>query len=86
MRMCQRNHRCQYQAFSILRDGDTLELKTMLLAAPHNMTELPMTHRINPLTPKDLYSGRTAPRTSKYCILYLYSTNTATEYFNHGIH
>jgi len=39
---------------------------------------------INPLTPKDPYSGRTAPLTSKCCILYIYSTNTGTEYFKHG--
>jgi len=41
---------------------------------------------INPLTPNDHYSGRTAPLTSKRCILYIYSTNTGTEYFKHGIH
>jgi hypothetical protein len=29
----------------------------------------------NPLTPNDNYSGRTAPPTSKRCILYIYSTN-----------
>ena len=42
-------------------------------------------YRINPLTPND-YSGRTAPLTSKRCILYIYSTNTGTEYFKHGIY
>ena len=41
---------------------------------------------INPLTPKDPYSGRTAPLTSKRCILYIYSTNIGTEYFKHGIY
>ena len=41
---------------------------------------------VNPLTPNDDYSGRTAPLTSKRCILYIYSTNTATEYFKHGIY
>jgi len=41
---------------------------------------------INPLTPNDDYSGRTAPLTSKHCILYIYSTNTGTEYFKHGIY
>jgi len=41
---------------------------------------------INPLTPNDHYSGRTALLTSKRCILYIYSTNTGTEYFKHGIH
>ena len=30
---------------------------------------------INSLTPNDSYSGRTAPLTSKRCILYIYSTN-----------
>jgi len=40
----------------------------------------------NPLTPKDPYSGRTTPPTSKRFILYIYSTNTGTEYFKHGIY
>jgi len=41
---------------------------------------------INPLTPNDPYSGRTAPLTSKSCTLYIYSTNIGTEYFKHGTH
>jgi len=41
---------------------------------------------INLLTPNDDYSGLTAPLTSKCCILYIYSTNTGTEYFKHGIY
>ena len=41
---------------------------------------------INPLTPNDDYSGRTAPLTSKRCILYSYSTNIGTEYFKQGIY
>ena len=40
---------------------------------------------LNPLTPNGPYSGRTAPLTSKRCILYIYSTNIGTEYFKHGI-
>ena len=40
----------------------------------------------NPLTPNDPYRGRTAPLTSKRCILYNYSTNIGTEYFKHGIY
>ena len=40
---------------------------------------------INPLTPNDPYSGRTARLTSKRCILYIYSTNIGTEYFKNGI-
>jgi len=42
--------------------------------------------RINPLTPNDFYIGRTATLTSKRFILYIYSTNTGTEYFKHGIY
>jgi hypothetical protein len=40
----------------------------------------------NPLTPNDHYSGRTASLTFKSCILSIYSTNTDTEYFKHGIY
>jgi len=40
----------------------------------------------NRLTPIDPYSGRTAPLTSKRCILYIYLTNISTEYFKHGIY
>ena len=41
---------------------------------------------LNLLTPNDDYSGRTAPLTSKRCILYIYSTHIGTEYFKHGIY
>ena len=46
------------------------------------------THKwnFNPLTPNGPYSGRTAPLTSKRCILYIYSRNIGTEYFKHGIY
>ena len=40
----------------------------------------------NLLTPNDDYNVRTAPLTSKCCILYIYSTNIGTEYFKHGIY
>jgi hypothetical protein len=36
------------------------------------------------LPPNDPYMGRTAPLTSKSCILYIYSTNIGTEYFKHA--
>ena len=39
---------------------------------------------VNHLTPKDPYSGRTTPPTSKRCIVYIYSTNIGIEYFKHG--
>ena len=41
---------------------------------------------INPLTPNELYMSRTAPLTSKHCILYIYSTNVGTEYFKHALY
>ena len=42
--------------------------------------------QINLMTPKDPYSGRTAPLASKRCILYNYSTNIGTKYFKRGIY
>ena len=41
---------------------------------------------VNPLMPNDPYSVRTAPLTSKRCIIYIFSTNISTEYFKHGIY
>jgi hypothetical protein len=41
---------------------------------------------VNPVTPNDPYNGRTAPLTTKRCILYIYSTNIGTEYFKHSIY
>ena len=40
----------------------------------------------NPLTPNGPYMSRTAPLTSKRCILYIYSTNIGTEYFKHAVY
>ena len=42
--------------------------------------------QLNRLTPNDPYMGRTAPLTSKRCILYIYSTNIGTEYFKHALY
>jgi len=38
------------------------------------------------LTHNGPYRGRTAPLTSKRCILYIYSTYIGTEYFKYGIY
>ena len=38
------------------------------------------------MTPNDPYMGRTAPLTSKCCILYIYSTNVGTEYFKNALY
>ena len=50
----------------------------------HDLTE--GINIINRLTPNDPYMGRTAPLTSKRCILYIYSTNICTEYFKHVLY
>jgi len=42
--------------------------------------------KLNYLTPNDPYRGRTAPLTSKPCILYIYLTNIGTERFKHYIY
>jgi len=44
-------------------------------------SSLSLLDKINSLTPNNHYSVRTAPLTSKRCILYIYSTNIGTEYF-----
>jgi hypothetical protein len=41
---------------------------------------------INPLTLNDPFRGRTAPLTSRRCILYIYSTSIRTQYFKHAAH
>ena len=43
-------------------------------------------NHLNLLTPNDHHSGRTVPLTSKRCFIYIYSTNTGTEYFKHCIY
>jgi len=56
-----------------------------LLLTVYGNVHCGLTRVINPLTPNEPYRGRTAPLTSKRCILYIYSTNIGTEYFKHGI-
>ena len=38
------------------------------------------------LTPNDPHMGRTAPLSSKRCILFIYSTNISTEYLKHALY
>jgi hypothetical protein len=45
-----------------------------------------LSYTINASNANDPYRVRTAPLTSKRCILYIYSTNIGTEYFKHGIY
>ena len=60
---------------------------TDILIPARSYDQVPVRPRVlNPLTPNDPYRGRTAPLTSKRCILYIYSTNIGTKYFKHGIY
>ena len=52
----------------------------------HNHSLAPLRSDINLLAPNDLYMSRTAPLTSKRCILYIHSTNVGTEYFKHALY
>ena len=38
------------------------------------------------LTPNDPCMGRTAPLTSKLCVLYIFSTNVGIEYFKRALY
>jgi len=51
-----------------------------------NKTAIISLCNINFLAPNDHCSGRTAPLTSKRCILFIYSTNIGTEYFKNDTH
>ena len=51
-----------------------------------NSVEPSCAWEINRLTPNDPYMGRSAPLTSKRCILNIYSTNIGTEYFEHALY
>jgi len=67
--------------YNVFRPKKTLKKTTTKLyntLAPPVLLYGNETWTINPLTPNDHYSGRTAPLTSKRCILCIYSTNTGT--------
>ena len=58
----------------------------MFSPKPFGRPRSPPSLLFNPLTPNDLYISRTAPLTSKRCILYIYSTNVGTEYFKRALY
>ena len=69
---------------ALLKSLQTFQCLLVHPASAYFITTKPLI--FNPLTPNDHYSGRTAPLTSKRCILYIYSTNIGTGYFKHGIY
>ena len=62
------------------------DIYNVLLSAFYYTASWLLAHWINRLTPNDPYMGRTAPLTSKRCILFIYSTNICTEYFKHALY
>jgi len=73
------------EATHLHKGHPTTEQTVLLRNRRTRLQQIKLMQLINPLTPNDHYSGRTALLTSKRCILYIYSTNTGTEYFKHGI-
>ena len=72
---------CRHQIFKQVHHHRLALIHTTL----HHISRGLSMH-INRLTPNDPYMGRTAPLTSKRCILYIYSTNVGTEYFKHALY
>ena len=68
----------------MLLQQETRRISTFLVDSGN--TDLNKISHISRLTPNDPYMGRTAPLTSKRCILYIYSTNRVTEYFKHALY
>ena len=63
--------------------------RTVWLSYPHShllISRSILGYFLNSLTPNEPYMGRTAPLTSKHCILYIYSKNIGTEYFKHALY
>ena len=83
-------HSAAWRIMSMKNFNDTIGDRTRDLpawgAVPQPTTPPRTPCFIKPLTPNDPNSGRTAPLTSKRCILYIYSTNICSEYFKHGIY
>ena len=69
-----------------LRKYGSIPGRSMRFLSSPKRLWVPPSLLLNLLTPNDTYSGRTAPLSSKRCILYIYSTNTGTEYFKHGMY
>ena len=82
------------EAQSPPNDGSHLRSKKFCIPAGHSLgchhlANLRCHFRftfVNRLTPNDPYMGRTAPLTSKRCILYIYSTNIGTGYFKYALY
>ena len=74
-----------YSATSFLRQPVN-NLNTYFVRVLNLTSHVKVVTQINRLTPKDPYMSRTAPLTSKLCILCIYSTNVGTEYFKRALY
>ena len=72
-----------YASLSDARESARVDPIQSISSMPSNRVLL---YTLNHLTPNDHFSGRTAPLTSRSCILCIYSTNIRTEYFKHAAH
>jgi hypothetical protein len=70
---------CMY--LPMCEDCHTVNLAVGLILTVYESSFVWFLHVINPLVPSDPHMGRTAPLTSRCCILNTYSTNIRTEYF-----
>ena len=77
--------RCVWKNFSLCLLYCTF-LGLLSYLSCNEWNENTFVHFLNRLTPNDPYMGRTAPLTSKRCILYIYSTNIGTEYFKRALY
>ena len=82
---------CEKDIAEVLRTTQNCKAPGRDQIANFWLKQLTATHKhiaalFNRLTPNETYMGRTAPLTSKLCILYIYSTNIGTEYFKHALY
>jgi hypothetical protein len=75
-----------FKIISINRGPQKLPCLELAQATDHLFSSFFRLQTFNRLAPNDPYMGRTAPLTSKRCILYIYSTNIGTEYFKHALY
>jgi len=82
---CQNSY-CRWSVSRLRSENDTILTRVVKLKIICTESRRWFEDNIMPLKPNDPYRSRTAPLTSKRCVLYIYSTNIGTEYFKYGIY
>ena len=75
-----------FRKFANVPKNVSVKCTSICVVSHKQAQQTDMSSCLNRLTPNDPYMGRTAPLTSKRCILYIYSTNIGTEYFKHALY